>query len=260
MKTKNILIVNDDSWNSLGIKALVEALQGIGKLFLVAPSQERSAVGHSATFNLPLRCYHISYPGVEKAYTCDGYPVDCTKLGLLHLLKDISIDLVVSGINHGSNLGTTAFCSGTVAAAREALRHRIPAIAYSLCSMPTTYHHFAHTLPYVHAITQQVLEKGLPPYTGLNVNFPSPDKAPIHGVKLCSQTYQEPSDTIHHYQDPKGEDCYWIKGYYASHHQEGQDTNAIQASYASIVPFSIDTTYYLALEQLKKDLKIFISS
>ena len=169
-----ILLANDDGIRSTGIRALGRRLADLGDLVVVAPDRERSATSHAFTLDRPLRCEEVE----TNWFSVDGTPADCVYLGLLKICPR-KPDLVVSGINHGFNLGSDVFYSGTVAGAVEAALRDVPAIAMSLewkRGMHKTEEPFERAAEFAHALARAVLAEGLPPGTLLNVNVPHDDR------------------------------------------------------------------------------------
>ena len=249
---KTIVVTNDDGYYAPGLAALVYILQGLGDLILVAPAENRSAVGHTSTFERELRCHlMMDRYGVKAAYICDGYPADCTKLALTHLLDGRKADLVVSGINAGSNTGTAAFYSGTVAGAREALRHGVPGIAFSMEGGGDEERPFMRNVLYVQQIVRQVLAKGLPPYVGLNVNLPLYEAPPVQDLTVCTQTYRELPDRVERRVDSHGKVHYWVTGQEGGDSAPTEDTAVMASQGLAVVPFSLDTTAHHVFEEVK---------
>src|SRR5258707_4143533 len=181
MKSKpNILIVNDDGITAPGIKALIDVMQEIGNVVVVAPDSPQSGMGHAITIGSPLRLDKVEiYEGIE-SYRCSGTPVDCVKLAVNKVFKGKKPDLCVSGINHGLNNSINILYSGTMSAAVEGAIESIPSIGFSLDDF-TLQANFSHCVKYIRELAIQVLENGLPTATVLNVNFPN--TANIKGIK-----------------------------------------------------------------------------
>src|SRR5471030_3224725 len=179
-----ILVVNDDGITAPGIKCLMEAMQELGRVVVVAPDSPQSGMGHAITIGKQLRLDAVDiYEGVEM-YRCSGTPVDCVKLAVNKVLKGKKPDLCVSGINHGLNNSINVLYSGTMSAAVEGAIESIPSIGFSLDDY-SLQADFSHCLKFIKEIALRVLEYGMPPATLLNVNFPN--TANIKGVKICRQ-------------------------------------------------------------------------
>src|ERR1700739_3185841 len=195
-----ILVVNDDGITAPGIKALLETMQQIGRVVVVAPDSPQSGMGHAITIGKPLRLDKVDiYEGIEM-YRCSGTPVDCVKLAVNKVLKGQKPDLCVSGINHGLNNSINILYSGTMSAAVEGAIEGIPSIGFSLDDY-TLQADFSHFIKYVKEIAQQVLQNGLPPATLLNVNFPNTPH--IKGIKICRQANAKWAEEFDERFDPK---------------------------------------------------------
>lgn len=238
-----ILVTNDDGVYSPGILALAETLSSLGRTVVVAPDRERSAVGHSLTLHHPLRAEEIR-PDV---YAVDGTPTDCVNLGI-HGLLERRPDLVVSGINRGGNLGDDITYSGTVAAALEATLMGVPAIAFSLDGNSFQLEDFSPAASFAADLAKEVIARGLPSDTFLNVNFPP--QTP-RGVRLTRQGKRRYGDVVVEKIDPRGRKYFWIGvGELGFEEAEGTDFSAINAGFISITPLHLDLTNYRSFEAL----------
>ncbi|MDB5046263.1 MAG: 5-nucleotidase [Deinococcus sp.] len=237
---KSILVANDDGIFSPGIKALALAMAEIGDVTVVAPDVEQSAVGHGITIRRPLRFKHTASAGFGDipAYRVDGTPADCVVLGL-HLRGHF--DLVVSGINLGPNLGDDLTHSGTVAAAIEGMALGLPAIAFSQQATPQGEYDFAASAAYAARLAREVLARGLPPRTLLNVNFPA---RAFTGVAVTRVGDHRWEDSIVTRTDPEGREYHWVAG--ISRAADADDTStdygAVQAGLISVTPVRLDLT------------------
>ncbi len=252
MQRPLILIANDDSIAAKGIKTLAEIMSEIGEVVVIAPDTHQSGMGHAITLDRPLRVNQVKdfLPNVE-AYQCSGTPADCVKFGKHFVLKGRKIDLVVSGINHGSNSSIAVIYSGTMSAAIEAAIEGIPAIGFSLCDFAADAD-FSHTKEYILQITQKVLENGLPKGIALNVNFPKKSEETIKGIKICRQTDALFKETFQERKDPYGKKYYWMDGFLQNEDKGGgTDEDALAENYVSIVPAKFDLTDYQALDTIK---------
>ncbi|MCJ8210360.1 5'/3'-nucleotidase SurE [Mucilaginibacter sp. RS28] len=243
-----ILIVNDDGVTAPGIKALMETMAEIGKVIVVAPDSPQSGMGHAITIGKPLRLDKIElYEGFE-TWSCSGTPVDCVKLAKYHVLKGIKPDLLVSGINHGLNNSINILYSGTMSAAVEGAIEDIPSIGFSLDDF-TLQADFSHCLKYVKELALSVLEKGLPPATLLNVNFPNTQD--IKGVKVCRQAIAKWAEEFDERMDPHRRPYYWMTGkFQMNDHGEDTDVWALEHHYVSVVPVQFDMTAHHAIPAL----------
>ena len=250
MERPKILITNDDGIHAPGLRYLIEAMRTLGDIFIVAPDKPQSGMAHAVTIQTPLRIHEIAnVPGYQE-YSCNGTPVDCIKLGQKVIMKQ-NPDLIVSGINHGSNSSINVLYSGTMAAVIEGAMEDIPAIGYSLCDY--SYHaDFSHCGGFVRTIAINVLEKGLPKGVCLNVNFPQQNGSKIKGIKVVRQGKAIWDETFDERKDPHKRDYYWLKGEFIDM-DSGEDTDqwAIRNNYVSIVPIQIDLTAHHAIEELR---------
>lgn len=241
----NILITNDDGFDSPGIRALTDALSRVANVAVVAPDREQSAVSHALTLHHPLRAVKRG-PG---RFSVDGTPTDCVNLGI-HSLLDFQPNLVVSGINRGANLGDDVTYSGTVAAALEATLMGIPAFAISLDCQDdsadyTTAARFAVTLATL------INAHGLPKDTFLNVNIPDSPDALARPPQVTTQGKRRYDGTIVDKVDPRGRSYYWIGTVdLAFHDTEGSDFAAVKRGYISVTPLQPDMTNHHALHLL----------
>ena len=244
-----ILISNDDGINSEGLHKLHETLKGLGEVFVVAPDRDQSAVSHSLSLYRPLRIEQIS----DNVYTVDGTPTDCVNIAVNGILKDRKIDIVVSGINKGENLGDDITYSGTVSAAMEGALLGVPSIAVSLATkVDFNFEAAAH---YAKLIAEYVLRSNLPPATILNVNVPHMPMGDIRGVLVTRQGKRVYGEPIVEKVDPRGKKYYWIGGYeLGSVDIENSDITAVKDGYVSVTPISLDLTDYGFLDKLRGDL------
>ncbi|MEN7548660.1 5'/3'-nucleotidase SurE [Rapidithrix thailandica] len=251
-----ILISNDDGITAKGIRHLVEWMQELGDVVVVAPDSPQSGMGHAITINDPLKCYKSDiFPGVE-AYECSGTPADCIKLAKNYILNGRVPNLVVSGINHGSNASVSVLYSGTMSAAIEAGIEGMPAIGFSLCDYDREAD-FSHTYQWVKNIAIQALEKGIPQGTTLNVNLPARNKEEIKGVKTCRQAKAKWQENFDERVDPYGRKYLWLTGDFI-YQDEGSDTDiwAIENNYISIVPVKYDMTAHQAISEMNEKWEI----
>lgn len=240
-----ILVTNDDGVRSPGLKALAAAMAGIGDTVVVAPDRNRSAVGHALTLDHPLRAEEVK-AGV---FAVDGTPTDCVNLGIHGLLKR-KPDLVVSGINRGSNLGDDLTYSGTVCAALEASLMGLPAFAVSLDSSEFPKPELSTASVFAKNLALAILEKGLPDNTFLNVNVPS---GPCCGVELTHQGKRRYGEGVVCNQDPRGRNYYWIGGTELGFENiPGSDCNAIAAGNISVTPLKANMTHESVYGELSR--------
>ena len=245
--TTRILLTNDDGLDAVGLRELEAGCAGLGEIWLVAPDREQSACSHALTLQRPLR---IDERGPRR-YAVDGTPTDCVFLGVNQLMRDCRPDIVVSGINRGGNLGDDLTYSGTVAAAFEATLLGIPALAVSLEIVRE--HHFAAAGKVAALIAEQVLRRGLPPGTLLNINVPDRPFAELRGVRITRQGKRSYSDEVRENLDPRGRHYYWIGGEVLPDEAvAGTDSAAVREGFVSLTPIHLDLTNYRAITELEE--------
>ncbi|KQN38429.1 stationary phase survival protein SurE [Pedobacter sp. Leaf41] len=243
-----ILVVNDDGITATGIKNLMEVMQEIGNVVVVAPDSPQSGMGHAITIGKPIRFDKVNlYDGVEM-YKCSGTPVDCVKLGVNKIFKGKKPDLCVSGINHGLNNSINVLYSGTMSAAVEGAIEKIPSIGFSMDDFAADAD-FSNTKKYIKDICLQVLENGLPEGVLLNVNFPKGDN--LKGVKVCRQANAKWMEEFDERVDPYKRPYYWLTGVFENF-DKGEDTDvwALEHGYVSVVPVQFDLTAHHAIQTL----------
>jgi 5'-nucleotidase len=256
MQKPLILISNDDGINASGLKLLVELMQELGEVIVVAPDSPQSGMGHAITIGNTLRLSesHV-FEGV-KAYQCSGTPADCVKIAKGFALKNRKPDLLVSGINHGSNTSISVIYSGTMSAALEGAIEDIPSIGFSVCDYDIEAD-FSHIKDHVLKIASQVLKTGLPKGVALNVNFPPKKNEPLKGIKICRQTRAKWQEEFDRRIDPAGRQYFWLTGSFVNQ-DKGEDIDewAIAHNYTAVVPVSFDLTAYHAIGTLNKEWDI----
>ena len=234
-----LLLTNDDGVHASGLAALARALDELGDVYVLAPEREQSACGHALTLHRPLRVDRLG----ERRFAVNGTPSDCVNLGVLGFLPEKPV-LVVSGVNHGSNLGDDVTYSGTVSAAMEGTLLGVPSIAMSLVSGGE----LDHATDVARLIVTRVLVTGLPRKTLLNVNVPA---QPARGIRLTRLGHRVYSEKIVEQTDPRGRPHYWIgAGEPEWEDLHGTDMGAIHDGYVSVTPLHLDLTNHRALEQL----------
>jgi len=245
-----ILITNDDGIYAEGLIALKTALDPLGDTHVVAPDRPRSACGHSITLHKPLRLNKVRLSDGSHGFSTNGTPSDCVLLAVLDVMKD-GIDLVVSGINRGPNVGCDLTYSGTVSAAMEAVIMGIPAVAISVASDAEDVS-FVYAAEFSAHLARIILDHGLPPDTLLNVNVPNVPASRIRGIEITRQGRRRYSGRIEKRTDPGGRAYYWLGGDTALDDlEEGTDVKAIADDKVSVTPVHLDLTGYPALEDLR---------
>lgn len=248
----NILITNDDGIRSHGIQTLAEALRELGDVYIAAPAENQSAAGHGLTVTVPLRAREFDFPAARAAWAVSGTPADCVKLSLEQLVP-VQPDIVVSGINNGSNLGTDIIYSGTVAAAMEGFFHGLPAIAVSISS---SWRHSDIGNYRIAAETArdycQKLVSGALPRTLLNINVPGDKPEDIRGLKYTSMGWRWYTAAYEKRVDPQGRTYFWLSGQVVNGKADGNtDVEVCGAGYISVTPLSYNMTDHALLAQLR---------
>jgi 5'-nucleotidase len=240
-----LLLTNDDGIFAPALRRLKEELKFLGRVVIVAPDRDQSATSHSLTLHRPFRIHRHD----QDVYSVDGTPTDCVVTAFHGLLDQIP-DVVLSGINHGPNMGEDVFYSGTVAAAIEGTLQGAASVASSLVTRELT--DFAEPASFMARLLRRVLELGLPARQLLNVNLPHRPWSEIRGVavtRLGSRVYR---DTLIRKVDPRGRDYYWIGGEDPVWEaRDGTDFVAVEAGYISVTPLRLDLTDEQALGDMR---------
>lgn len=246
-----ILVTNDDGFTAPGIKALIEVVGEMAELLIIAPDKPQSGMGHAITVNDPLRMIETDYFGKHKAYHSSGTPVDCVKLGM-YVLGERRPDLIVSGVNHGSNVSTNVLYSGTMSAAVEGALEGIPSIGFSLCDHDWAAD-FEPTKVFIERIVRNTLEQGLERGVCLNVNIPKLPLNDIKGVRVCRQARAYWDDTFDERIDPLKKKYFWLTGSFHNHDKGHEaDMVALDDGYVTIVPTQYDMTAHHVIGQLNE--------
>jgi len=245
-----ILVTNDDGFRASGLEALIEIVKPMGRVVVVAPEEGNSGMSHAITIKTPLRIKKRNRNDDVDLYSVNGTPVDCVKLAINQLFKTLP-DLIVSGINHGSNSSVSVFYSGTMAATIEGCLYGIPSIGFSILDY-TSNPDFSASIQFGQSLVKNVLENGLTKGTCLNVNFPVLSASEIKGFKVCRQNKATWKEEFEKRSDPRGQDYYWLTGYFHNDEPNATDTDewALNNGYISIVPISIDITAYKEIEKI----------
>ncbi len=249
-----ILITNDDGITAPGIRALVNAVRGLGRVVVVAPDSPQSGMGHAITIGQPLRLDKVDvFEGVE-SWQCNGTPADCVKLARDKILHE-KPDICLSGINHGANHSINVIYSGTMSAAMEAAIEDIPSIGFS--SLDYSFDaDFSIAAQVAEELTKRMLSQPLPAHILLNVNIPITTPETFRGMKICRQAYAKWEEQFDHRKDPRGRDYYWMVGKFINRDKDpGTDVEALKEGYASIVPVTIDFTDKKTKDWLEREWK-----
>lgn len=249
-KSPLILVTNDDGIHAPGIRFLIEIMKPLGNILVVAPDKPQSAMGHAVTIQTPLRLHLISQTENYREYSCNGTPADCVKLGEKVLLRG-KPDLIVSGINHGSNASINVLYSGTMAAVIEGAMENVPAIGFSINDY-SAHASFEHAKVLIQSIANKVLENGLPDGVCLNVNIPAVNGSPLKGVKVTRQAKAFWDENFDERKDPHKRDYYWLRGEFVNLDADNDNDHwAINNNYISIVPVQIDLTAHQVINTIK---------
>lgn len=255
-----ILLTNDDGYDAIGLKALIEALKDIAKITVVAPAKNKSACGHSLTLDRPLRliCVEDDFYKID-----DATPTDCVYLSLGNLFKDgYKPDLVISGINIGANMGEDITYSGTASAAMEAVLHNIPAIAISqvcknMCQNISTNWDFKLAKATIKKVVNMIKNGSFPlnERKFLNINIPPIKEEECKGFKITKAGYREYGNDSQRHLNPRGEEYYWIGLHplvWKGSDDKSCDFEAIKDNFVSISPIKLDMTSYEDIQNLEK--------
>ena len=241
----HILISNDDGYLSPGTKLLFGALMKFVEVTAVTPTRNRSAASNSLTLDRPLRVYTID----ENFYAVDGTPTDCVHLALTGLLKNTALDMVVSGINHGPNLGDDVLYSGTVAAAMEGRFLGFPAVAISLNNVQPNY--VSDAVRTACDLIKRLLKNPVAAKI-LNINIPDLPYNQIEGTEITRLGSRHKAEPVIETKDPKGKPIYWVGS--AGSEQDagpGTDFHAVNHNRVSITPLDVDLTHHQLLDEMR---------
>jgi 5'-nucleotidase len=246
-----ILISNDDGITAPGIKALVEAVKDLGEIVVVAPDSPQSAMGHAVTISKPLRLEETKHFEGIQSFHCSGTPADCVKIAVDKVMHR-KPDLLLSGINHGSNSSINVIYSGTMSAAMEGAIEGIPSAGFSLCDF--SYNgDFTLAAEIAKKTAQNILENGLPKGVLLNVNIPKIKKDQLKGIRICRQALAKWEEDFDERKDPNGKPYFWLTGKFVNY-DNGNDTDewALENGFVSIVPVQFDLTAHNAIAYLNQ--------
>lgn len=252
-----ILISNDDGIAANGIRCLAEVLAKQHDVYVIAPDRERSAAGHSLTLHTPIRVEEVeAYNNVKRAWVTTGTPGDCVKIGINAILsKDEQPDLVISGINHGPNLGADILYSGTVSCAMEGAMLGFRSIAMSLASMKYEYEDFRFSAKFVNSLIPKLSEFNFPKKSILNVNVPALDEDDIAGVAITELGGRIFTDSYEKRIDPRGKVYYWMAGELKTEPVDAKtDISAVRNNKISITPVTYEMTNENTMSDLEKVL------
>ena len=248
---RKILITNDDGVKALGIGVLTEMMRPYGDVTVVAPFEAQSGMSAALTIGKPLRLTELKVEEKLRVYACSGTPADCVKMAINQLFRDRLPDLLVSGINHGSNASIASLYSGTLGAAAEGTVYGIPSIGFSLCSHEANAD-FSAAAHYGKIILDKYFESPAIHNIFLNVNFPDVPVEKVSGIKFAHQGKGQWIKEFEERKDPYGFKYYWMTGEFFNQEPENEssDHNLLQRNYVTIVPHKVDTTDYTEIERL----------
>lgn len=246
-----ILLCNDDGIHARGIAELHKAVRDLGETHVCAPDAERSAAGHAITLSDPIKTISVEKNDQHFGTAVSGTPADCIKLGVRYLMRDNPPDLVVSGINFGSNTGISVLYSGTVSAASEAVILGLPAIAISLCTYQNP--HWETAAAVAKEIVAKVAKNPLPEGTLLNVNIPNLPLSELKGMKASHMGRSRFVEHFHSHKDPRGNNYYWLDGdLHLLDESDDADIRVVEAGYVALTPIKIEMTAHHVMDQVKE--------
>lgn len=255
MQKPLILVTNDDGITAPGIIFLVSVAKQFGDVAVLAPDKPQSGMGHAITINSTLRLQKSNFHNVLIEYSCSGTPVDCVKMAVNKILPR-KADLVLSGINHGSNSSINVIYSGTMSAAIEGALENAPSIGFSLCDYSIDAD-FNQARKYIKQIISHSLQNKIPEGICLNVNIPKLKADEIKGIKVCRQAKANWVEDFEERLDPYGRPYYWLTGKFVNFEPESTDTDewALANGYISVVPTQSDLTSHKNIEIIKTSLQ-----
>ena len=251
-----ILVTNDDGISSPGIRVLIRQMKRLGDVVVVAPDSPQSGMSHAITISDSLRCEPIFMDsGPQREFSCSGTPADCIKIGV-HEILEKKPDMIVSGINHGSNASVNVLYSGTMAAAIEGALQGVPSIGFSLLDYSWDAD-FSEAGNYVYKIASMVLKKGMPNGVCLNVNIPKISAKRYKGIRVCRQTIGKWMEKFDKRVDPNGKSYYWMTGEFKDLDVSDEtDIWALNNNYVTVVPIQFDLTSYKSIIDINKILEL----
>lgn len=250
-----ILISNDDGIAANGIRCLAQTLGYEHDVYVIAPDRERSAAGHSLTLHTPIRVEEVeAYNNVKRAWVTTGTPGDCVKIGINAILsKEEQPDIVISGINHGPNLGADILYSGTVSCAMEGAMLGIPSIAMSLASLKFEEENFKLASEFISSLIPKLSKYNFPKKSILNINIPALEKEDISGIAITELGGRMFTDSYEKRVDPRGKIYYWMAGELISEPVDAKtDIAAVKNNKISITPVTYEMTNEKTISNLEK--------
>lgn len=255
MEKPLIFVTNDDGISSPGILFLVSVAKQFGEVAVIAPDKPQSGMGHAITINSTIRINKTNFHGLDIEYSCTGTPVDCVKMAVNKVLPR-KADLILSGVNHGSNSSINVIYSGTMSAAIEGALEGASSIGFSLCDHDINAD-FTQARKFVEKIIAETLKHKLPKGVCLNVNIPPFKSDELKGIKVCRQAQANWVEEFDERHDPYGRPYYWLTGKFVNFEPQSNDTDewALANGYISVVPTQCDLTAHKSIAQLEKILE-----
>lgn len=250
-ETPLILVTNDDGVYAPGITFLAKVAKQFGEIVVVAPDKPQSGMGHAITINSTLRVQKTNHHGASLEYACSGTPVDCVKMAVNNILQR-KPDLVLSGINHGSNSSINVIYSGTMSAAVEGALEGASSIGFSLCDYSIEAD-FSQAEKFIQQIIANALKNKMPQGVCLNVNIPKLRAEDLKGIKVARQAKANWVEKFDERKDPYGREYYWLTGEFVNFEPEATDTDewALANGYVSVVPIQADMTAHKFIDDFK---------
>ncbi len=251
-KDKLILITNDDGLYAEGLRILARVMEEFGKVVIISATESRSGMSQALTVKEPLRVKLLEETEKRRIYACSGTPTDGVKLANNQLLER-KPDLLVSGINHGSNASVSVLYSGTMAAALEGCLYGITSVGFSLNSFSPSAD-FTVCEEYIRRVVRMVLDNPLPQGVCLNVNIPAVAHEEIKGMMVCRQAMGNWKEEFEKRKDPMGKTYYWLTGFFDNSEPDANDTDewALANGFVSVVPISADMTAYKFIDEIRE--------
>lgn len=256
MNERLIFLTNDDGFDSRGMEVLIDIARRFGRVVVVAPERPQSGMSHAFTMLSPLFIRKVREEEGLEVYALSGTPVDCVKVAFDYLLRERKVDLVLSGINHGSNSAVNVLYSGTMGAAIEGSFYDCPSVGLSLDDHSEDAD-FEAAVVYGKRIVRSVLEKKVELPLCLNVNVPVGKPGELHGIRLCRQNRGFWREEFYRHEDPRGRAYFWLTGDFVNGEPGAEDTDewALAHGYVSVVPVQVDLTDYRQLAALANVLE-----
>lgn len=252
-----ILVTNDDGYRAKGLQAAIAVARQFGRVVAVAPEQTQSGMSQAITMYNPLFLQKRHDEAGLQIYSFSGTPVDCVKMAFDYLLRDEQIDLVISGINHGSNAAVNVLYSGTMGAAIEGSFYGCPSIGLSLTDHDLDAD-FEAAVHYGTEIVGRIVEGGVSLPCCLNVNFPVATIDQIKGIRICRQTNGYWREEFYHHEDPHGREYFWLTGEFINREPDAEESDewALANGYVAVVPVQVDLTDYRKMDELRSKFKM----